>query len=646
MKNKYIRRTNFLLTGIAFLVSASAFAQPAEDLKKYQEKYPGEPAIYVANEEHVTISVKKGELEIYSTTHEDMMLMQDNSTMYSDGSVAYSGWTPLEDISAKTLVPDGSKYKSVEVSDFKTKDLMDGNVFHDDSKEKTFYYPSIVKGSRMILDYTLFIKEPRFLPSFMFGSFCPIENCAYTITCPDDVELEIVYNNTNATQLNFTKTESKGNIIYSWNWNGVPKLEFESSAPAIRYYAPHLVVYIKSYMKDGKKENIITGIPDLYKYYYNFTNKPDTDNQAELKEIVDSLTKGIQNEEDKVKNIFYWVQDNIKYVAFEAGLEGFVPRHASTVCSKRYGDCKDMANILTTMLTMADIEAHLTWIGTRDIPYSYNQVPTPLSDNHMICAYKSSAGYKFLDATASYVPFGMPTPFIQGKEALIKIDKENYDLVKVPEMSPDKNLLEETIHLKLDGDKLVGKSTSHYTGYVDMIFTELFKNVKPADKKKVMNSIYEIGNNTFTLDTIYEENLFERDKEFYIHYTFNLKNYAKVNGDKIYINLSLDKDLSGDKVKDDRKVPVEEEYKQTLKRNVSFEIPDGYEVEFIPESSSYDNDMFSYQVQFAEDGNMVTMHSNIVVNYLMLNKPEFTEWNKMIKQMNSAYNEVVILKKK
>lgn len=645
MKNKISHHLDFIITGISFLISSAVFSQPAEELKKYQAKYPGEPAIYVSNEEHVVINVKKGELEIYSKTHEDLLLMQDNSTMYSDGSVAYSGWTPLTDISAKTLVPDGTKYRSVEVSDFKTNDVMDGNIFHDDSKEKTFYYPSLTKGSHMVLDYTLNIKEPRFLPSFMFGSFCPIENSEYTITCPDDVELEIVYNNTNAEQLNFTKTTSKGNTVYSWKWNGVPKLEFESSAPAIRYYAPHLVVYIKSYMKDGKKENIITGIPDLYNYYYNFTDKTDTD-QSELKSIVDSLTAGITNEEEKVKHIFYWVQDNIKYVAFEAGLEGFVPRPASTVCSKRYGDCKDMANILTTMLNMADVEAHLTWIGTRDIPYTYEQVPTPLSDNHMICAYKSSNGYKFLDATASYIPFGMPTPFIQGKEALIKIDKQNYDLVKVPEINPEHNLLEETMQLKLDGDKLTGRSTSHYTGYVDMIFTELFKNVKPADKKKVMNSIYEIGNNTFTLDTIYEENLFERDKEFYIHYTFNLKNYAKVNGDKIYINLTLDKDLSGEKIKDDRVAPLEEEYKKTLKRNVSFEIPEGYEIEFIPESTSYNNDKFSYEVKFGTDGKQVTMNSNIVVNYLMLEKPEFSEWNKMIKQMNAVYNEVVILKKK
>ncbi len=647
MKNKMKTKTQFLLTaGFIFIAQICLHAQPADELKKYQEKFPGEPVIYVANEEHVEISVKKGVMEILTHTHEDMMLMQDNGAVYSDGNVYYSGWTPLVDVAAKTMVPDGAKYKTVEVEDFKTNDVMDGSIFYDDSKEKTFYYPSLTKGSHMVLDYTLNIKEPRFMPPFIFGSFCPIENCAYTITCPEDVELEIVYNHTSADQLNFTKTVSKGNVVYSWIWNGVPKLEAEPSAPSFRYYAPHLVVYIKSYMKNGKKENIITGLPDLYNYYYNFVDGINSENSPELKQIVDSLTTGVATEEEKVKNIFYWVQDNIKYVAFEAGLEGFVPRHASIVCSKRYGDCKDMANIITEMLTMANIDAHLTWIGTRDIPYSYHSVPTPLSDNHMIAAYKTASGYSFLDATASYIPFGMPTPFIQGKEALIKIDRDHFDLVKVPEVDAAQNVLEEDMHLSINGDKVIGKSTSHYTGYVDMIFSELFKNVKPEDKDKVMTSIYEIGNNTFTLDTMYEENLYQRDEEFYVHYAFNLKNYARINGDMIYINLALDKDLSKNKVKDDREIPLEEEYKQTLKRTVTFDIPEGYVVDYIPGNSSYNHNLFHYHISYETEGNKIVMNSEAVVNYLLLDKEYFGEWNTMIKQLNAAYNEVVILKKK
>ncbi len=42
------------------------------------------------------------------------------------------------------------------------------------------------------------------------------------------------------------------------------------------------------------------------------------------------------------------------------GLGGFVPRDASSVCSKRYGDCKDKAVIVTAMMREAGFEA---WVG-------------------------------------------------------------------------------------------------------------------------------------------------------------------------------------------------------------------------------------------------------------------------------------------
>src|SRR5581483_12039727 len=106
-----------------------------------------------------------------------------------------------------------------------------------------------------------------------------------------------------------------------------------------------------------------------------------------LARITDSLVANQPTELAKVKSIYYWVINNIKYVAFEDGMQGYIPRQADSICMKRYGDCKDMASIITAMLSVAKIPSYLTWIGTRDIPYSYDDVPLPMADNHMIATY-------------------------------------------------------------------------------------------------------------------------------------------------------------------------------------------------------------------------------------------------------------------
>ena len=91
------------------------------------------------------------------------------------------------------------------------------------------------------------------------------------------------------------------------------------------------------------------------------------------------------------------------------------------------------------MLKIAGIKGYLTWIGTRDIPYNYTELPTPFTDNHMILTYKNGGKVYFLDATGQYLPLELPSSFIQGKEALVGIDSTEYEILKVPVIDADVN---------------------------------------------------------------------------------------------------------------------------------------------------------------------------------------------------------------
>src|SRR6202012_5439792 len=139
-------------------------------------------------------------------------------------------------------------------------------------------------------------------------------------------------------------------------------------------------------------------------WFYSMVKDVNTSISPEVKKVVDSITAGAKSNIEKVKRIFYWVQDHITYVAYEDSLGGFVPREATLVCSRRFGDCKDMASTLVEMIRAAGLEAHQTWIGTRDIPYSFEDVPSPTSTNHMICTYIENGNYHFLDATGRDSP--------------------------------------------------------------------------------------------------------------------------------------------------------------------------------------------------------------------------------------------------
>ena len=52
-----------------------------------------------------------------------------------------------------------------------------------------FAYPSLQKGAKTFLKYTINYKNPRFIRSCYFQSFLPVENAKVVIKVHKDVEL-------------------------------------------------------------------------------------------------------------------------------------------------------------------------------------------------------------------------------------------------------------------------------------------------------------------------------------------------------------------------------------------------------------------------------------------------------------------------
>lgn len=99
---------------------------------------------------------------------------------------------------------------------------------------------------------------------------------------------------------------------------------------------PHLVPVITGYTLNNKEIDLSGDVTHLYSWYQSLVkniNKEAPD--PEMVKVVDSLTAGKSTEFEKVKAIYYWVQENVKYIAFEYALGGFVPRDANLVFKKK-----------------------------------------------------------------------------------------------------------------------------------------------------------------------------------------------------------------------------------------------------------------------------------------------------------------------
>lgn len=636
----------FLSCFFITIISYSLHSQQSQEYNLYKNLYPNANSVRLKQNTTITIKLENDDISIKQAFEEEDLYLDQSATSNSKKALRFSSFFELENVEASSLIFAGGKYKEQKISDFKEKDEMNQS-FYDDYKSLNFIYPNLKSGTKSLLKYTENVKNPRFLSSLYFGDFSPIINNTVTIIADKNIDLKFIEFNMENLPISHNKQEKKGNNIFTWEVKNINKYDYETSTPTYKKILPHIIPVITGYQSNGKKTELANNVADLYKWYYSLVkdinqDKPD----EELIKVVESLTADKPNDFEKVKAIYYWVQNNIKYIAFEYALGGFIPREANEVFKKKYGDCKDNSSILHEMFEIAGIRGNLTWIGTRSIPYTYDEVPTPLVDNHMILSYANNDEIYFLDATGRHIPIDFPTSFIQGKQALIADGESNFIIKQVPIVPSKKNAVIDSTYIYINGENLEGKSKTLFSGYKKIdLFNYLESENKEEKAKEFYNKNLEKGNNKFLIKTYQEINKYDYDSNFILDYDFTINNYSKTLDNEIYVNLNLNKELSNYKTKDDRKHEVEYDYKNFYSYTTTLYIPDGYYVEYIPNSVSYTNNLLSSHITYTKNENSIIYNHSANLDFMNLNLDEQKEVNDLIKKIEKEYKEVVILKK-
>ncbi|MDA8731132.1 DUF3857 and transglutaminase domain-containing protein [Flavobacteriaceae bacterium] len=619
----------------------------SQDLEKYKKQYPNDDIVRLQQETIITIKLNNGAFTIHKEVYEEDLYLNNSANYNSKRSISYSTFFNLDKIEASSFSKLDGKYVENKVVDFNEKNNLNDS-FYDDSKEVGFIYPKLTKGSKTSLKLTYDIKNPRFLSAFYFGDFYPIINNKVTIIADKNIQFTFKsFQLNNGTKITFKKKKKGTNYVYTWTTKNTKKFEIESNAPNYKTILPHIIPIITSYQQNGKTKKLLDGVEGLYSWYYSLVeniNKEETD--PALITLVEELTKGKESDIEKVKAIYYWTQQNIKYIAFEYALGGFIPREANEVFQKKYGDCKDNSSILYKMLEIAGLQGNLTWIGTRKIPYTYEEVPTPAVDNHMILTYENKNNTYYLDATGRYIQIEYPSSFIQGKEALIA-NGNNFKVKKIPVVPAHLNKVVDTTYIQISNRDIIGTSNSTFSGYIkNNLFYNLENTRKEADVKELYNKRFLKGSNKFLVKSFKEENKFSYDKDFSVSYNFSIQDYVQNIGSEIFINPHFNKIVSSVKTKEDRKYGIEFDYKRQFSYTNIIEIPDGYEVSYLPTSVSYSNDLISIDLSYSTDKNKIVCKQDVVFNFIKLNKEQQQKVNTFVEKTEKASKEIIILKKK
>lgn len=643
----------FLFISCILCTATSAFGYDKKQFAAYKEKYPNQTAVILNHDQKINIDTDKntGELLIFETDYQEILYLTETAKFYTNQSIYTSDFfESIEEIRVEVYDAKG-KRKRLRSTDFKIVDSAPSSwVFHDDDKELVFDFPALGEGYRTVIEYTKRIKRPEFFDSFHFMGNYPLASATLSVTYPTTTKITFYEENLGKYNvIKSTEQLKKGKKRERWQLNDLLPYKNEKGSVNAKYYIPHIIAQINSYQKNGEDVNVISSVQNLHSFFQEFLLlKEEDEDKTEMKKIVDEITKEKDSELEKMDTIFSWVQANIKYIAFEDGINGYVPRSCSKVMKNRYGDCKDMGNLLVEMLTYAGVNgAYVAWVGTRDIPYQMSEIPTPLTCNHVICVVEKPDGeFYYLDATGSEVSYMIPPHSIQQKELLIHKGKDQYELYAVPAVEAAHNYVRSVIRYSWDeDDSLHGSGTDLYGGYERVSKTYYMSNLETEDLRDYIYEMALGGVNRFTLKDYEISNLYEKDKALKITYDFAVDNLFITDGNDLIINPTLFKPRVTKYDTTNFSIPRYKKNHRTIAYTYEFELPKGYKLKFVPDNFIHKNKQFEFSGTFNVTDNVLKVHMMYQYHLLQIKPDQYPEWNAFATVINEATIQNVILEK-
>jgi len=274
-----------------------------------------------------------------------------------------------------------------------------------------------------------------------FRSEFPISQETFILEAPEDRKLHFHQRNLSLVP-EVRRNDPEGTVVYTWTRRNTEALRPEPGMPPREEIDPILEISTFS-----SWNAFATWYWNLIRHQYELS--------PQIRAKVEELTTGLSGEEEKIRAIYDFVTAEIRYNMWEFGVYGFKPYNADAIFTRRFGDCKDKATLLCTMLGAAGIQAYPVIIrATLDRGDEDLTMPMVNHFNHCI-AYAPPSGNRqgmFLDGTAEHNALNEVPAMDRGARVLV-VEKGDGQILQVPWNRPEELGLEEEVQAAIEKDR-------------------------------------------------------------------------------------------------------------------------------------------------------------------------------------------------
>ncbi|MGZ8542176.1 MAG: transglutaminase domain-containing protein, partial [Chitinophagaceae bacterium] len=473
------------------IIHAQVHPADVAQAEMLSKKYKDDKVICLSSHQYFSFDKGKNSLD------EKVVTIQEDSELEFLSLKKYSTLTYPEFYNKfirlktfKKAIKVGSKYITSERSGI-DRSVTDENIFFDDSRVQYFPIRFNDKGSTARITVKKEYIDGKYLTRLFFHNPFPVLEQAFEFKVPEWLTVDFKTMNFEGYKIEQQQKKKGGYTSYTFIMTDIPAYKAEYKSIGRAYTDPHIIIQVKSFESKGESLKGFDNTADVYKWN-NKLYKMAGNDKEKIKATLSKITTGVTADLNKIKAIYYWVQDKIRYIAYEDGYSGYIPASAQDVLTNKFGDCKGMANLLTEMLKMSGYDAHFTWIGTRQLPYT-QAMPALCVNNHAITTLYFKGNEYFLDPTEKYAPFGENAYRIQGKEAMIA-NGEKFDLKTVPLTSGNDHKIFTKADFSLNNEILKGKIQVSLTGNERKDFHQVYQELPISRREKFLSSYLEFNN--------------------------------------------------------------------------------------------------------------------------------------------------------
>lgn len=380
--------------------------------------------------------------------------------------------------------------------------------------------------------------------------------------------------------------------------------------------------------------------------------KPQAKPTDKIRATVNRLITGKTNEREKAAALYDFVANRVRYVGLEFGISAYRPHTASEVHDKLYGDCKDKATLLVTMLGLAGIKAHPALIRAGDPRPIETGLPTLNAFNHCIAVAEIEGKEVWLDATAETCPLGDIPEGNRGAQALVVKD-EGAQFVTVPRYATGENTVDWNMQIALRSDG-GAQTTSELTmrGASAQTMRATVRSLQPDKRRELMRGMAEQFATGSKLNDFSLPDGTDKKDPFVMKMAFDASGYTKAIGSLLLVPIRLSPGQVERRnpfaIQDTRAWPiVESENSQTRIRSI-FTLPEGYVVEEAPADLKLSCGVQDYErtVVKSEDGKTITVTVTIVERVGQLPASDNDKVKNYYDGVLKSAEDQIVLKKK